>query len=297
MHFGRNEIDFSNFDYHLPSDKEATSATLGRVQPAAKFDGFVGAPKWGYKNWLGKLYPKGTKDADFLSFYAWQFNCVEFSSTFYQPLPPERMAALKQMVQDAPDFKFCPKFPQSITHIRRFRNVEAQTDEFYINISVLGKNLGPLFLQLADNFTPNTFADLKAYLPTLPTDVPVFLEVRNKNWFAADEHRNKMFNLLRELNMGAVISDTVGRRDCLHMELTIPHAFIRFVNCENEEIDFLRLEDWIKRLKEWKEKGLQSFYFFIHAGDAPSLSLFNYFIPKLNQELNLNIRVPGQTLK
>jgi hypothetical protein len=57
------------------------------------------------------------------------------------------------------------------------------------------------------------------------------------------------------------------------------------------------LEDWIKRLKEWKEKGLQSFYFFIHAGDAPSLSLFNYFIPKLNQELNLNIRVPGQTLK
>jgi uncharacterized protein YecE (DUF72 family) len=296
MHFGRNDIDFSNFDYHLPADKEVTLATIGSVQPTAQFEAFVGAPKWGYKNWLAKLYPKGTKDADFLGFYAQYFNCVEFSSTFYQPQPPERIAAWKQMVQDVPDFKFCPKFPQSITHMRRFRNVEAQTDQFYTSISVLGKNLGPLFLQLADNFTPNTFADLKAYLPTLPADVPVFVEARNKNWFAADEHRNKMFNLLRELKMGAVISDTVGRRDCLHMELTIPHAFIRFVNCGDEQTDFLRLAEWIKRLKAWKEQGLQSFYFFIHAGDAPTLTLFEFFIPKLNQELNLALKIPGSAL-
>ena len=31
------------------------------------------------------------------------------------------------------------------------------------------------------------------------------------------------------MNMGIVITDTAGRRDCAHMNLTIPKAFIRYV--------------------------------------------------------------------
>jgi len=98
MHFGRNETGLTNFDYHLPADPELTTATLQSVQPAAQVEAFVGARKWGYKNWLGKLYPGETKDADFLSIYAAHFNTVELSTTFYQPQPPERMYARKQMV-------------------------------------------------------------------------------------------------------------------------------------------------------------------------------------------------------
>lgn len=296
MHFGRNENDFSNLDYHLPADTGMTTATLQSVQPTELFKAYVGAPKWGYKHWVGKVYPKGTKDSDFLSHYARHFNAVELGATFYQPQPPERMAAWMQMVKDVPDFKFCPKVPQSITHIRRFRNVEEQTNQFYSSIAALKDQLGPVFLQLAENFIPNTFPDLKAYLATLPTDVPLFVEVRNKNWFAVSEHRTKLFTLLKELNVGAVISDTAGRRDCLHMELPTPHAFIRFVNCGDEHTDALRLDEWIKRLKEWKDQGLQSVYFFIHAGDTPSLSLFNYLIPRLNRELGSTIKIPEQTL-
>ena len=96
--------------------------------------------------------------------------------------------------------------------------------------------------------------------------------------------------------MGAVISDTIGRRDCVHMELTIPHAFIRFVDSGDEQTDLQRLDEWAKRLKSWKQQGLQSLYFFIHAGDAPALTLFKYFIPKLNRELGVDIKIPGRAL-
>ncbi|NVM66958.1 uncharacterized protein YecE (DUF72 family) [Mucilaginibacter sp. SG538B] len=296
MHFGRNDAEILNFDYHLPADTSPTTALLQKSKNSGNFKAYVGAPKWGYKNWLGGMYPRKTKDAEFLGIYAAHFNAVELSATFYQPQSPDRMFAWKQMVQAVPGFKFCPKFPQSITHMRRFRNVEEQTNEFYTGIAALGEHLGPLFLQLADNFTPNSFNDLKAYLAALPLDVPVFIEARNKNWFAVDEYRSNLFNSLRELNMGAVIADTAGRRDCLHMELTIPHAFIRFVNGGDEQTDRLRLDEWVNRLKVWKEQGLQSLYFFIHAGDAPSLSMYNYFIAKLNRELELTIQIPGQTL-
>lgn len=294
MHFGRNEPDLSNVDYHLPADSAMTKSTLQSFQPASEFKAYVGAPKWGYKNWIGKIYPKGTKDASFLGIYADHFNTVEFSSTFYQPQSPERLYAWKQMVKEVPDFKFCPKFPQSVSHIRRFRNVEEQTNEFYTSISVLGIHLGPLFLQLPDNFSPKGLSDLKAYLITLPTDVPLFVEVRNKNWFADNGERENLFNCLRQLKIGAVISDTAGRRDCLHMALTTPHAFIRFVNCGDEPTDLLRLEEWVGRLKEWKQQGLQSLYFFIHAGDTPSLPLYEHFVTKLNQELTLKVPLPGQ---
>lgn len=296
MHFGRNETDLSNFDYHLPVDALKTKSILRGCQPANEFQAYIGAPKWGYKSWIGKLFPKGTKEVTFLGKYASHFNSVEFNATFYQIHSPERIFAWKQLVQDVPNFKFCPKFPQTISHIRRLRNVEIQTNEFYTSISVLGAHLGPLFLQLPDNFSPKGLHDLKAYLMTLPTEVPVFVEARHKNWFADKAERDDLFNCLRELNIGAVISDTSGRRDCLHMELTIPHAFIRFVDCGNEQTDMLRLGEWVKRLKEWKEHGLQSLYFFIHAGDAPSLSLYDYFIAKLNQELELNIQIPGEKL-
>ena len=128
-----------------------------------------------------------------------------------------------------PNFKFCPKFSQSISHIRRLKNAEEITTQFYNGILAFGDKLGPLFLQLSDNFTPKSYPELKAYLEHLPTDVPVFVEVRHKEWFNTAGTDKDIFKLLRDLNIGSVITDATGRRDCVHMNLTTPHAFIRFV--------------------------------------------------------------------
>jgi uncharacterized protein YecE (DUF72 family) len=49
-------------------------------------------------------------------------------------------------------------------------------------------------LQLGDNFSPKSFDNLKSYLEALPTDIPLFLEVRHKDWFKDQEIKQKLFN-------------------------------------------------------------------------------------------------------
>lgn len=293
MHFGREEIDLTNFDHRLPGDGALTAVTLPGERDS-RFEAYVGAPSWGNKHWVGKVYPPYTKEPDFLKYYAADFNSVELNATFYNIPKPEQVLAWKEKVTGSPDFKFCPKFPQAITHIRRFRNAGELSDKFYTSLSVLKEQLGPVFIQLPDNFTHNSFADLKAYLTDVPKDVATFVELRNKKWYADPGHRSSYFHLLKELNIGTAISDTPGRRDCLHMELTTPETFIRFVSCGDERLDCLRMDAWLERFVSWKVRGLRSLYFFIHAGDTPKLTLFTYLIPRLNKQLGLQLQIPGR---
>jgi len=155
-----------------------------------------------------------------------------------------------------------------------------------------GDKLGPLFLQLGDNYTPKSFADMKVYLQSLPKDVPVFVEVRHKDWFTAP-YKDELFGMLKELNIGAVITDASGRRDCVHMELPTPHAFIRFVGNSLDKTDYQRVDEWVDRIKGWATQGLQSVWFFMHQHDERySPELADYVSDELNKALGLHLRRP-----
>jgi hypothetical protein len=69
------------------------------------------------------------------------------------------------------------------------------------------------------------------------------------DWFGKDAIREELFTTLKEINMGAVITDTSGRRDCAHMHLTIPKAFIRYVGNSLHPTDYTRTDAWIERMK------------------------------------------------
>ncbi|MFB8787738.1 MAG: DUF72 domain-containing protein [Potamolinea sp.] len=43
----------------------------------------IGCAVWGHKSWVGELYPKKTKAADFLKLYSQRFTTVEGNTTFY----------------------------------------------------------------------------------------------------------------------------------------------------------------------------------------------------------------------
>lgn len=117
------------------------------------------------------------------------------------------------------------------------RNAEGATNDFLQVLEGLGGTVGATFLQLSDNFSPKGMADLKTYLEHLPKDLPLFLEVRHKEWFANPDIRNNYFELLRELNFGAAITDAPGRRDCVHMTLPTPNAYVRFVGSGDQVTD------------------------------------------------------------
>lgn len=295
MEFGRiSPEELDQIDFTLPPDTELTNKTLAAAKSSAPLQVYVGCAKWGRKEWVGKIYPPKTKDANFLDEYVKHFDCIELNATFYNVYPSATISKWKEKADSNPHFKFCPKFSQSISHIRRLKNAEEITTQFYEGIMAFGDKLGPLFLQLSDNFTPKSFPEIKAYLEHLPQDVPVFVELRHKEWFANSEARNNAFGLFQELGIGAVITDASGRRDCVHMNLSTPHAFIRFVGNSLHRSDYQRVDDWVERIKEWRDKGLQSVWFFMHQHDERySPELADYVSDQLNTKLGLALPRPN----
>lgn len=295
MEFGRvTEDELPLVDFTLPPDPDFTRATLAAADKNQPLQVHVGCAKWGRKEWVGQIYPPKTKDANFLDEYVKHFDCIELNATFYQVYGPDTIAKWKQKAEANPNFKFCPKFSQSISHIRRLKNAEEITTTYYEGIMAFGDKLGPLFLQLSDNFTPKSLPELTAYLEQLPTDVPVYVELRHKDWFAVPENLNAAFNLFKRLGIGSILTDATGRRDCLHMMLPTPHAFIRFVGNGLHPTDYTRCDEWVDRIADWKAQGLQSVWFFMHQHDERySPKLCDYVIEKLNKKLDLNIRRPG----
>jgi uncharacterized protein YecE (DUF72 family) len=294
MEFGRvKPEELIEVDFTLPPDPELTISTLKAAKTGKPMQVHVGCAKWGRKEWVGQIYPLKTKEANFLDEYVKHFDCIELNATFYNIYGPETIAKWKAKATANPGFKFCPKFPQNITHIRRLKNAEEITTKYYEGIMAFGDNLGPLFLQVGDNFTPKSLPDLKAYLEKLPKDVPVFVELRHKDWFAIPERRDAIFNLLHQLNIGAVITDASGRRDVVHMTLPTPHAFIRFVGVGEEKFDNPRIDEWVDRIKQWSEMGLQSCWFLMHQHEEEhSPKAADYVVEQLNKKLGLDLKRP-----
>jgi uncharacterized protein YecE (DUF72 family) len=182
MEFGRVEpFELANIDFGLTDDSDLTNKTLAGSTPGDPLNIYVGCPRWGNKSWIGRVYPPKTKADQFLNEYCKQFNTIELNATFYSIPKPDDVKRWKDQTDGSPDFRFCPRFPQAITHIRRLKNAEEQTAQFYKSISGFGDKLGALFLQLGDNFGPKSFDNLKPYLEALPQSPPVFLEVRHKD--------------------------------------------------------------------------------------------------------------------
>ena len=148
-------------------------------------------------------------------------------------------------------------------------------------------------MQVSDTFSPKRKDELFGFLKSLPTDLQFFLEVRHPGWFGKEEITEELFSTLKEINMGAVITDTAGRRDCAHMYLTIPKTFIRYVGNSLHKSDFPRIDDWVNRIKYWLDNGMKEIYFFMHMHDeAKSPELTVYLVDKLNKVCGLELQKP-----
>lgn len=293
MEFGKvPEQDLEHIDFSLPPDGETTHDTLSHAS-AGNFRLYAGCAKWGRKEWTGLIYPPKTPQALFLDEYAKHFDAIELNAVFYGMPSRQQISSWKEKVSFNKDFKFCPKFTQGITHIRRLKNAGHETDLFLDAISAFEEYLGPAFLQLSDNFGPANMKVLSDYLELLPKDFDVFVEVRHKDWFADPAARGELFSILSSLGKGAVITDASGRRDCLHMELTIPKAFIRFVGNGLHPTDYSRIDDWTERINSWKSAGLSEVHFYLHQHDEKDTPvLADYFIAESNKVLETNVRRP-----
>jgi len=285
MKFG-NVSNPEEIDFTIPADHYGTKAALGKSKGNG-FTAHVGCAKWN-KTDLKGFYPKGTKDE--LAYYSSQFNCIELNATFYRLFPPATFEKWHATVPDG--FKFFPKLEQTISHFRRLKDVEEVVDNNVTNMSHLKEKLGVPFLQMHNNFAPKDFDRVKAFINNWKYDIPLAVEFRHTDWHNNSETSTELYDLLEKRGILNVLVDTAGRRDLMHMRLTTPTAFIRYVGA-NHKSDYNRLDDWIERIAAWKKQGLKELYFFVHQNiekESPLLSA--YFIDKLNKKVGTNLPIP-----
>lgn len=232
------------------------------------------------KSWIGRLFPAGTKQADFLARYAEVFNTVEGNTTFYALPTADNVARWRDQVPDT--FRFCFKFPRTVTHDKLLLDCSAEVTEFIERIAPLEHKLGSLMVQLPPRFGPGQLPTLRAFLDQLPTGFKYAVELRHDLFFAGGPEEDDVVALLRERAIDLVMMDARG----LHAGQTLAHADVRarkpklpvimrataarpIVRCvphESFEAGRQLVEPWAGQLARWITDGKQP-YFFMHAPD------------------------------
>jgi uncharacterized protein YecE (DUF72 family) len=160
---------------------------------------FIGTSGYSYKEWRGSFYPPKLPAKDMLGFYAQHFNVVEMNNTHYKMPTVEGVEAWA--VQTPPGFRFVLKAPQTITHFKRLRNVEAEVGAFVAAADALGRRRGPLLFQLPPNFKQD-LPRLEAFLDLLRDGPRVVMEFRHESWFADD-----VYDCLRTYKCALCVND------------------------------------------------------------------------------------------
>lgn len=119
-----------------------------------------------------------------LTRYAKVLAGVEINSSFYRQHAPETYAGWRHQTRRS--FSFAVKLPQAITHDKRLRGARRPLEEFLGGVAGLGRQLGPLVVQLPPSLPyENRVARRFFALLRDNHDGPVVCEPRHASWFGA----------------------------------------------------------------------------------------------------------------
>ena len=263
---------------------------------------YLGCAVWSYQGWIGNFYPSKTPQKDFLSLYSQRLTSVEGNTTFYAI--PNTKTINRWVEQTPPQFKFCLKFPQIVTHQGRLLEKVDQAMEFIERVKPLDSRLGPLFLQLPPTYSPDYLDDLSQFVSILSQEkILLSVEVRHNDWFRP-EWEEKLNHCLRQQQVGRVILDTrpIYQSNVpkvaqsrpkpnlpLHLNLTANFTLLRFISHPILDHNIHYLNTWIKQVDEWLNQGID-IYFFVHCPlEEKSPFTARYFQQQLEQH---KINVP-----
>ena len=161
-----------------------------------------GVSGWAYAKWKPDFYPAKLQSAKFLGYYSNRLNSVEVNYTF-RSFPTDKLLG-NWISATPPDFKFAIKAHQSITHIKRLKNVAGDTAKFIASLGPLqeANKLGPVLFQLP----PNLKLDLKLlqdFLAGLPENTRCTIEFQDASWFVED-----VFGALSKRNCALCLAES-----------------------------------------------------------------------------------------
>jgi uncharacterized protein YecE (DUF72 family) len=162
----------------------------------------IGTSGYSFADWVGTVYPPGTRPGAFLSRYAELFDTVEINATYYRTPSPQTFA---RMVERTPDsFTFVVKVPRAMTHDLVAFDRELEPFRDAVEPLAAAGRLGGLLAQFPYAFVPSTAS--YRHLERLARDLgsaggdvraPLVVEFRHDAWM-----EGPTFDLLRSLGLG-----------------------------------------------------------------------------------------------
>ncbi|MEM9654113.1 MAG: DUF72 domain-containing protein [Actinomycetota bacterium] len=250
----------------------------------------VGCAMWAHRPWVGRYFPSDTRQGRELAAYASWCTAVEGNTSFYGLPAPD---TVRRWAEDAPpDFRFVFKVPQTVTHQRRLRNVEAELDEFLDRIEPLGERADPVSVQLPASFSPEDLPALDGFLREAPSGHQWAVEVRHPDFSPGGSHERQFHDLLAERGAERIIIDTravfAGPRvtpaeiEAFARKPRLPvrpvaignTPIVRFIGQTDPEANPTWWSKWVPKVADWLGEGREPIVF-IHTPDndvAPELA-------------------------
>ena len=224
----------------------------------------VGTSGYSYKEWKGSFYPEKLPAKEMLAYYSQRLPTVEINNTFYRLPQKSMIQSWKEQVPRT--FKFSVKASQRITHFKRLKDVQEETNFFLDTVALLEDQLGVILFQLPPNMKKD-LERLQEFLSGLPSQTRAAFEFRHPTWFDDD-----VLSVLSEKNLPLVVSDT-DDLPISRIDRTADWGYLRLRRVNYSEAD---LVEWIKRIRDqdWKE----SFVFFKHEDEGTGPKLAAEFI-------------------
>lgn len=238
----------------------------------------LGCAVWGYKDWVGRFFPSGSRSGDLLRLYGQRLTAVEGNTTFYAQPRPE---IVQRWAEETPEsFRFCLKLPREVSHSDALARHLAETQAFVELMQPLGPRLGPFFLQLPSSFAPDQIDDLAAWLDAWPAQQRIAVEVRHLGWFEPD-NEGMLMALLDAYGAGRVIMDVRplelaplpnaeenpqqarDNKPRVPMRPLVSGGFsmVRYIGHPTLDLNSQLIDEWAARVAGWLADGVETFFF------------------------------------
>ncbi len=221
---------------------------------------WVGTSGFSYSAWKGSFYPEDLPNKEMLSYYASKLPAVEINNTFYR-MP--RASVLEGWAAAVPDgFRFVLKASRRITHFKRLKEAEEETEYLVQTATALADRAGVILYQLPPNFKRDD-ERLSNFVDQLPNPGTSAFEFRHASWF--DEG---VFDILRTRNCALCLAET-DEGDDAPIVATADWTYLRLRKTAYSPEE---LETWAEHLSRSSWEHAYAFFKHEDAGVGPALA-------------------------
>lgn len=204
--------------------------------------------------------------------------------------------------QTTDDFRFCFKFPATISHQAALRQCEDLKQEFFTRLAPLAGRIGQYWLQLPAAFGPQDLPALWAFLDGLPGEFTYGVEVRHPAFFAKGDAEQALNRGLHQRGVNRVMLDSrpvhsaiPGTQEIIdaqrkkpkvpvHALVTAGNPMVRFIGSDDMTRNAEFFEVWLGKLAHWQQTTTP--YLFLHTPDiAQAPELVHTLWPKMQDAL------------